>query len=475
MAEKWRTEKKRPTIKVLPWPAVPPPTVDEVYAGVDDKKKEYSLWVEAQVRQQFNADKPESLDGIRVLDMTASQIIGHWCSSHFSELGAEVIMVEPTGGDPLRQWAPFGREEYKFAAENGEKCSPRFLAEARNKLSVTLNVETKEGQALLKQIIPQVDILIENAPPGHYDKLGIGYRQLSEINPRLIYLWVGERGQWGPLKDQPGAMDPVGQCSMGFTHGTGAPVSFGGTPTRSGWWLADQVGGTFAAMGAMAALYARERFLGKGQFVEGTAAEGVMRIIDYNWGWYGMDGSVRPRYGNWDLAINIYAVNPCADGQIMVGGGHDRLWFRIWRTVGKDRPELEQHICEDPKLRVVTDRLPHYMQVETYTTMCDWTKDKTRAECEKALQEEEVASGGVSFLDEVCEFPHYKYRGHIEICDDVNYGKVLLGASSFIGNNTPGRIKWIGRTIGQDNEDVYRRLAGLDREKLAALRKGGVI
>ena len=188
-----------------------------------------------------------------------------------------------------------------------------------------------------------------------------------------------------------------------------------------------------------------------------------------------MDGSIRPRYGNWDLAINIYAVNPCADGQIMVGGGHDRLWFRIWRTVGKDRPELEQHICEDPKLRVVTDRLPHYMQVETYTTMCDWTKDKTRSECEKALQEEEVASGGVSFLDEVCEFPHYKYRGHIEICDDINYGKVLLGASSFIGNNTPGRIKWIGRTVGQDNEDVYRRLAGLDREKMSALRKGGVI
>ncbi len=475
MAEKWRTEKKRPKIKVLPWPAVPPPTPEEVYAGVDEKRKEYSLWIESQVRQQFNADKPESLDGIRVLDFTTNQIIGHWCSSHFSELGAEVIMVEPPGGDPLRKMVPFGREEYAFTAANGEKCSPRFLAEARNKLSVTLDVNKKEAQELIKKIIPQVDIVIENAPPGEFDKLGIGYRQLSEINPRLIYLWVGERGQWGPLKDQPGAMDPVGQNAMGFTHGTGAPVAFGGTPTRSGWWLADQVGGTFAAMGVIAALYARERFLGKGQFVEGTAAEGVMRIIDYNWGWYGMDGSVRPRYGNWDLAINIYAVNPCADGQIMVGGGHDRLWFRIWRTVGKDRPELEQHICEDPKLRVVTDRLPHYMQVETYTTMCDWTKDKTRAECEKALQEEEVASGGVSFLDEVCEFPHYKYRGHIEICDDINYGNVLLGASSFIGNNTPGRIKWIGATVGQHNEDVYRRLAGLDREKLSALRKGGVI
>ena len=97
-------------------------------------------------------------------------------------------------------------------------------------------------------------LLRENAPPGHFDKLGIGYRQLSEINPRLVYLWVGERGQWGPLKDQPGAMDPVGQNAMGFTHGTGAPEPFGGTPTRSGWWLADQVGGTFAAMGAMAAV-----------------------------------------------------------------------------------------------------------------------------------------------------------------------------------------------------------------------------
>ena len=264
MAEKWRTEKKRPKIKVLPWPAIPAPTVEEVYAGVDEKRKEYSLWVESAVRQQFNADKPESLNGIRVLDMTTNMIIGHWCSSHFSELGAEVIMVEPPGGDPLRKLTPFGREEYMFTSKDGEKCGARFLSEARNKLSVTLNVETEEGRKLLKAIIPQVDILIENAAPGHYDKLGIGYRQLSEINPRLVYLWVGQRGQWGPLKDQPGAMDPVAQCSMGFVHGTGAPVSFGGTPTRSGWWLCDQVGGTFAAIGAMAALYAREKFLGQG-------------------------------------------------------------------------------------------------------------------------------------------------------------------------------------------------------------------
>src|SRR5512145_3409350 len=174
MAEKWRTEKKRPKIRVLPWPAVPTPTVDEVYAGVDEKKKEYNLWLESAVRQQFNNDKPESLSSLRVLDCTTNQNIGHWCSSHFSELGAEVIMVEPPGGDPLRRMTPFGREEYMFEAKNGEKCGARFLSEARNKFSVTLNVETEEGRNLLKKIIPQVVLLIENAAPGYYDKLGIG-------------------------------------------------------------------------------------------------------------------------------------------------------------------------------------------------------------------------------------------------------------------------------------------------------------
>ena len=118
MAESWRTEKKRPKIKVLPWPAIPPPTVEEVYAGVDEKKKEYNLRIESAVRQEFNANKPESLFGIRVLDMTANQSIGHWCSSHFSELGAEVIMVEPVGGDPLRKLTPFGREEYMFTSRD---------------------------------------------------------------------------------------------------------------------------------------------------------------------------------------------------------------------------------------------------------------------------------------------------------------------------------------------------------------------
>jgi len=461
---------------VLDWPAVPTPTPEEVYKGESDKAKEYALWLEENCRQSKNFAKPEALGNIRVLDCTAMMTIGHWCSSLFSELGAEVIMVEPPGGDPQRRLTPFGRKEYMFKDHvTGEEVGARFLAECRGKQSITLDLTKPEGREVLKKLATHADVIIENSPPGRWDEWGIGYRQLSEINPRLVYCWVGQLGQWGPLKDKPGNLDPTAQAACGFVHGTGAPVAFGGTPTRSGWWMADQVGGTGAAMGILTALNYREKISGRGQFVEATAAAGVMRILDYNWSWYSVDGSIRPRYGNWDLAICIYAVNPCKDGQIMVGGGHDRLWYRIWRTVGKDRSEVEQHIVEDPNMREVTARLPHYKQVETYTSLCEWMKDTTRSEAETKLQAEEVASGGVSFIDEVCEFPHYKYRGHMEVIDDVLYGKVLIGSSAFIGQRTPGRVKWIGRPTGYDNEDVYRRLIGLTKTEMDNLKEKGAI
>src|SRR5207244_13370326 len=115
-------------------------------------------------------------------------------------------------------------------------------------------------------------------------------------------------------------------------NGTVDPNEFGGPPPRPALWMADHVGGTSAAMGILAAVLHRENVSGQGQFIEATAAEAIIRILDYNWAWHSMDGSIRPRYGNWDLAINIYARNPCQDSYMMVGGGHDRLWYRIWRT-----------------------------------------------------------------------------------------------------------------------------------------------
>jgi len=462
--------------EVLAWPAIPTPTPEEVYKGESDKAKEYALWLEDNVRQIKNFEKPEALNNIRVLDCTSTMIIGHWCSSLFSELGAEVIMVEPPGGDPLRKLTPFGRKEYMFKdTHTGEEVGARFLAEARSKQAVTLDLTKPEGREILKKLATHADVIIENAPPGQWDEWGIGYRQLSQLNPRLVYCWVGQLGQWGPLKDKAGNLDPTAQAACGFVHGTGAPVAFGGTPTRSGWWMADQVGGTGAAIGIMTALNYREEVSGRGQFVEATGAAGVIRILDYNWGWHGVDGSIRPRYGNWDLAINIYAVNPCKDGQIMVGGGHDRLWYRIWRTVGQTRSDLEDEILDDKSLRVVVARLPHLKQVKTYTILADWQKDYSRADAMRELLAQQVASGGVNYIDEVAEDPHFKYRGHVDEFEDRLYGKVLYGTTPFLAHKAPARLKWIGRPLGYDNEEIYLKLLGLGPTDVAGLKKRGVV
>ena len=250
--------------KVAPWPAVPTAKPEEVYAGLSDQAKAYPLFLESILRQEHNFDKPEALSRIRVLDCTTSMMIGHWCSSQLAELGAEVIQVEPPGGDPLRKLTPFGREEYMFTdKETGEKVGGQFLHEMRNKSSITLNVESEEGRRILKDLVVHADVIIENAPPGQWDEWGIGYRQLKEINPRLIYCWVGQRGQWGPAKDKPGMLDPVAQAACGFVHGTGDPKEFGGQPTRSALWMADHVGGSSAAMGILSALIYRDGVSGE--------------------------------------------------------------------------------------------------------------------------------------------------------------------------------------------------------------------
>ena len=212
-----------PNHKVLPWPAVPIPTPDEVYTGLTDQAKEYPLSLEAALRQSENFKKPEFLTKVRVLDLSKGMIIGNWCSSMLSELGADTIKAEPPEGDSLRWQTPFGRKEYMLKdVETGEAIGLHFLHEMRNKRSITLNLENPEGRELLKKLAVHVDVLIENYPPGQFDAWGIGYRQLKEINPRLVYCWVGQRGQWGPAKDKPGELSPTAGRRFGA-----APPFFG--------------------------------------------------------------------------------------------------------------------------------------------------------------------------------------------------------------------------------------------------------
>jgi crotonobetainyl-CoA:carnitine CoA-transferase CaiB-like acyl-CoA transferase len=464
----------------LLWPLTPIPTFEEVYDPkiCTEASREISTIMEGWLHPKHEMAKPEALGKVRVLECGHGglQVSPMFAGAYLGELGANVIMVEPPGGSPLRKLAAFGRKRYMFKDNvNGDLCGGGFLHECRNKQSITLDLTKEEGREILKKLVIHADVLIENYAPGQFDEWGIGYRQLSKINPRLVYVWNGEKGQWGSLKDKPGELYPSSACSSGWCHATGLPKSFGGTPIRAGERADDIIAGNLTAHAVIAALIYRDKVAGKGQFLEVTAAEGHARIHDYAWGWYGMDGSSKPRYGNWDLAINIYSVNPCKDGYMMVGGGHDRLWYRIWKTVGKDRPELEDMILDEPTLRVVIDRVGHDQQVKTCTILTDWMKDYSREECRAKLLEEEVAAGGVTFLDEVAEEPHYKYRGMVRAIETAHYGKVLFCGSLFYGHRTPGRVKDLGRPVGYDNSDVYRKFCNFDTAKLNELYGKGLI
>ncbi|MFQ5874182.1 MAG: CaiB/BaiF CoA transferase family protein [Dehalococcoidia bacterium] len=475
------------TPEVRPYPVTPPPPREEV-AKVYAKRKveEFGAWCEENFWFWKSFEKPESLQGFKVLDFGLWRMGHKFAASLLAEGGAEVICIEPSGGDPARQLTPFGREEYMLAdQETGEKCGLEFINEMKNQYAITLDVETEEGRDLYKRLATHADVLIEEYPPGYTDELGIGYRHLKELNPRLVYCWMGIRGQWGPDKDRLSKhgqweIEPFASASNAWIHSTGFPQDQlprgkGGDPTRSGVWAADYIAGEQAGVNILAALYWRDEFSGEGQFIEVTGAEALMDITDFDMAWYGFNASIKARTGGWDPNLNQYEWNPCKDGYMMIGGQSDRLWYRIGMCIERDFPQFGRLIHEDPFLKEMGARNALHALIKTYTVTTRWLREINRVQAEEALLEYEVAAGPILFIDEVCEFPHFKYRPWVYNCES-DYGTLLYATPVVCYQMwTPHRVKWIGRRLGKDNSEVYARWLGMGPTKLAELQAGGVI
>ncbi len=490
------------TLKPRPWPVTPPASreeVEAVYLKREEKSPDalaFCRFVEDIMLFEKRYTKPEALQGLVVINAGIWRAAPMFAAMTLGELGAEVIKVEPTKargpsgyvrGDPFRYLTPFGREEYMIKDKvYGEPCGLDFLHHMRNQYSVTLNLESEEGREIFKKLVAHADILIENYPPGYFDSLGIGYRQLSKINPRLIYVWIGQLGQWGPWKDRVSKfgqwmLDPIAQCMDSFVHNTGyppdlVPRGIGGDPTRSGVWIADLVAGEQACVNALAALWYREEVSGKGQFIEVTAAEALMEILDFDIMWYGHTGSIKARTGSWDPNLNQYAWNPCRDGYMMIGGQSDRLWYRIGMCIERDMPLYGPLIHEDPFLKEMAARNALHALIKTYTLTTMWLRSQTRDQVESKLMEYEVAAGPVKFIDEVAEYYHFKYRKYVDLIEDIYYGPILYCTHALsYQHRTPARVKWIGRPVGADNEYIYSKYLGLGPEKIEELRQKEVI
>jgi len=475
--------------KIRPWPVTPPPTPDWVMANTYAKRKaeDFGKWCEDNLRYEYSFGKPEALQGFKFLCVGMWRLGNKFCAGLLCEAGAEVINIEPPEGDPLRQLTPFGREEYMFtSAITGEKCGMDFMHEMRGQKSVTLNLQTDEGRAIYKNLVGQVDGIIDEMPPGYMDSLGLGYRQLSKMFPRLVYCNIAVRGTWGPFKDKISkygqwTLEPFGGCANSFVHNTGfpqdqCPRGKGGDPCRSGVWFADFAAGEQAANTLLAALYWRDEFSGEGQFCEVTGAETQMDILDFDISWYGFNASIKARTGAWDPNLNQYEWNPCRDGYMMIGGQTDRLWYRIGMCIERDFPQFGRLIHEDPILKEMGARNALAMLIKTYTVTTRWLRDINRIEAEQKLMEYEIAAGPILFIDEVSEFPHFKYRPWVCTIDTDHYGTVLFAVSP---NNyqmrTPHRVKVLGRPLGFDTYEVMQRYCGVGQSRVNELKEKGAI
>ena len=302
-------------------------------------EKSWYDWAKEQTDPNEAAKKPEALGDLLVLDVSYGSIGGLVCSSVLAEMGARVIRIEPSSGDVARNYSPFGIQH--------KDTGLGYLVEGRNKYHITLNLENQNAREIFKKLAGHADIIIETFQAGIMDEWGIGYRQIKEINPRLIYTALYTYGQFGPKapKGRPGS-EITNQAYSGLAYISGEPEREGpseyAVPTKTGSWYGWYSEGLFAAYGTLLALNFRED-TGLGQFVDVSGAECLMKFIDYNMGWFHMDGKVKERMGSYDPSVFPYTFIKCKDGYTFMAAYNDEAFNTLMEIIG--RPEL----VEDPR------------------------------------------------------------------------------------------------------------------------------
>ena len=419
---------------------------------------DYFAWSEETFRLDQNFCKPEALQGIRVLEL-ATVILGPATPAYLAEFGAEVIKVELPGvGDTMRSLTPRARF-WKNAALG-------WLSEARNKYHVAIDVRKSEGQALFRALAAESDVLVENFRAGTLDeKWGIGYRQLSAINPRLIYVANTGFGQWGPFSRGRASYDAIAQSVSGMAAITGFSER---GPLKSGIWIGDYFGALMSAVAVLAALHYRDR-TGKGQFIDFSQSENLIRALDWTWVYYGLTGQNRGRCGNRDVAISPSSFFMCRDGMVAVAAPPDDAFQGLSRAMG--RPEL----VEDPRFSTQLERLKEDNAAVLLKLIAEWAKDKTRAEVDELGNRFGFAAAPVVNAKDQYHDPHLHARGSVWKLDDPIYGEVVEYGPAPKLSETPGRVKWAGKPVGLDNRFILTRILGLSLEEIHSLEAGGIL
>lgn len=418
----------------------------------------YFAWTKEAFQLDRISAKPEALRGVRVLEL-ATLYLGPVTASFLAEFGAEVIKVElPGSGDPIRSITPHARF-WKNAAL-------AWLNEARNKYHVAFDVRKPEGQALFKALAVKSDVVLENFKAGTMEaKWGIGYRQLRELNPRLIYVTNTGFGQWGPFSQGRASYDAIAQSVSGMAVITGFPER---NPLKSGAWLGDYFGALMSAVAVLAALHWRDR-TGEGQFIDFTQSESLIRALDWTWVYLGLTGKSRGRHGNRDVAISPSDIVRCRDGFAAIAAPSDEAFRGLCRAMGQ--PEL----AGDNRFSTQLERLKEEHAEVLLKLIADWAADKTVAEVDELGSRFGFASAPVATSKDHYHDPHLRERGAVWKLDDPIYGEVVEYGPVPKLAETPGRLKWAGKPVGLDNDYVLTTILGLSREEIKELEAKGIV
>lgn len=390
------------------------------------------------------------LTGIRVLDLT-NVLAGPYCCYHLALMGAEVIKVErPDGGDLARV---LGADP----ARNKAGMGISFLAQNAGKKSVTLNMKSDRGKALLKELVASADVLVENFRPGVMARLGLGYEVLREVNPNLIYCAISGFGQNGPRKDDP-AYDQIVQGISGVMSITGAPDT---APYRVGYPLADTVGGITAAFAIAAALNATPR----GTFLDISMRESVISTMGWVVSNYLIGGVVPGAHGNENTTSAPSGTFATADSPINIAANRDEQWHALARHLGRD--DLLAH----PNYATREDRKRnrHALRAE----LEDVLRTRPAQDWVAELNAISVPTGPVLTVPDALDDAQLTGRGLIgalSLGEDV----LALAGSPVVADGTRPHPQTPPPALGADNAEIWGAL-GISADTLAQLKQEGVL
>ncbi|WP_237045359.1 CaiB/BaiF CoA transferase family protein [Aquipseudomonas alcaligenes] len=392
------------------------------------------------------------LAGLKVVEL-GTLIAGPFASRICAEFGAVVIKVEsPDGGDPLRKW----RKLY-------EGTSLWWFVQARNKRSITLNLKHEEGREVLKKLLAEADILIENFRPGVLEKLGLGWDVLHALNPKLVMVRLSGFGQTGPMKDQPG-FGAVGESMGGLRYITGFEDR---PPVRTGISIGDSIAALWGVIGALMALRHREVNGGQGQVVDVALYEAVFAMMESMVPEFDVFGFIRERTGNIMPGITPSSIHTCADGKhIQIGANGDAIFQRFMRAI--DRADL----AEDPTLADNAGR--DARRDELYGVIDRWAASLPLSEVEALLVRAEVPASRIYSAEDMFADPQFLAR-EMFLSARLPDGKPfrMPGIVPKL-SDTPGGVEWTGPQLGEHNAEVLGEL-GYSAEDIAALKAGGAI